>query len=157
MNAYDFSFEKTNGSSLPLSDFKGKVVMVVNTASQCGFTKQYTGLQKLYDDYKDKGLVILAVPSNDFGKQEPGDDATIQSFCQINYGVNFPVVKKEVVSGDTAHPFYLWAKDQLGFLAAPKWNFHKYLIDKEGNLVDYFLPTTTPEGPKIKKALERLM
>lgn len=157
MNAYDFSFQKADGSPLPLADFRDKVVMIVNTASKCGFTKQYEGLQKLYDDYKDKGLVIIAVPSNDFGGQEPGNNAEIQNFCQINYGVNFPVAHKEIVSGDKAHPFYLWAKEQLGFLASPRWNFHKYLIDKQGNLVDYFLPTTTPEGPKIRKALEKFI
>lgn len=157
MNAYDFSFHQVNGSALPLSHFKGKTLLIVNTASECGFTKQYEGLQQLYDAYKDRGLVIIAVPSNDFGKQEPGDNTQIQQFCQINYGVNFPVVQKEIVSGDQAHPFYQWAKEQLGFLAAPRWNFHKYLIDKNGNLVDYFLPTTTPMGPKIKKALDNLL
>lgn len=158
-NAYDFTFHTLRGhESLPLASFKGKVVLVVNTASKCGFTPQYTRLEKLYEHYKDRGLVVLGVPSNDFGGQEPGTDQDIAQFCQINYGVTFPMTSKEVVSGKNAHPFYLWARKKLGFGSAPKWNFHKYIIDREGHLVNYYYSTTSPEAGRlvgmIEKALE---
>ncbi len=143
------------GEALPLSQFKGKVLLVVNTASECGFTPQYEGLQKLYDTYKDRGLVILGVPSNDFGGQEPGDAKTIAKFCKFNYGVTFPMAGKEVVSGDAAHPFYLWARQTLGFGTAPKWNFHKYLIDRQGHLVDYFNSATSPSSGRLTDAIEK--
>jgi glutathione peroxidase len=130
---------------------------VVNTASHCGFTPQYEGLQKLYTTYKDKGLVIIGVPSNDFGQQEPGDAEQIAHFCKRNYGVTFPMAAKEFVSGDQAHPFYLWAKKTFGFGTAPKWNFHKYLINRKGNLVDYFNSTTSPDNDRVKKAVEKAL
>jgi len=157
-SAYDFAF-KTLGKkeNLPLSQFSGKVIMVVNTASECGFTPQYEGLQKLYDTYKDKGFVIVGVPSNDFGSQEPGSDEEIGTFCKANYGVNFPMASKEVVSGDAAHPFYIWAKKTLGFGTAPKWNFHKYLIDRHGKLVDYFNSTTAPDASRVTREIEKLL
>lgn len=154
---YDFSFKQANGEDLPLSDFKGKVLMIVNTASQCGFTKQYRALEELYKTYQDQGLVIIAVPSNDFGHQEPGSDEQIQKFCQIHFGVTFPIVKKETITGSEAHPFYVYAKQKLGFGTAPKWNFHKYLIDRQGNLVDYFNSTTSPDTPRVKRAIEALL
>ena len=154
---YDFSFTQANGEELKLSSFKGKVLLIVNTASECGFTKQYAGLEALYQKYKDQGLVVLGVPSNDFGGQEPGSDTQIQEFCQLNFGVTFPIVKKETVKGKNAHPFYVWAKKQLGFGTAPKWNFHKYLIDKNGHLIDYFNTPTAPDSPKIEKAIDRLL
>lgn len=156
-SAYDFSFESLDGRPLPLSAYKGKVLLVVNTASKCGFTPQYEGLEKLYEDYKDKGLVIIGVPSNDFGEQEPGDAKAIQSFCKLNYGVSFPMTAKQVVVGDEAHPFYLWIRKALGFGSAPKWNFHKYLIDTQGQPVDFFLSTTTPDAKKLKTAIEKLL
>ncbi|WP_058388033.1 glutathione peroxidase, partial [Legionella cherrii] len=141
-NAYDYSFHTLRGHEpLPLSSFRGKVLMIVNTASKCGFTPQYARLEKLYEQYKDRGLVILGVPSNDFGGQEPGTEQDIASFCQVNYGVTFPMTAKEVVSGKNAHPFYLWAREKLGFGTAPKWNFHKYLINRKGELIDYFYST----------------
>ena len=158
VSAYDFSFKTLHDEEpLPLSRFKGKVLLVVNTASECGFTPQYAGLEKLYGQYKDRGLVILGVPSNDFGGQEPGSNQEIAHFCQLNYGVSFPMAAKEVVSGGEAHPFYRWAKQELGFGTAPKWNFHKYLIDRSGKLVDYFNSTTAPEASSISTALERLL
>lgn len=154
--AYDYSFKTLIGEEpLKLSDYKGKVIMVVNTASKCGFTGQYDGLQKLYDTYKDEGLIIIGVPSNDFGQQEPGSAKEIAEFCKLNYGVTFPMAAKEVVSGDEAHPFYKWAKQTLGFGTAPKWNFHKYLIDKEGRLVDYFHSTTAPDSKKLSAAISK--
>lgn len=114
--AYDFSFTSLTGDKqLNLSDFKGKVILIVNTASKCGFTPQYEDLEKIYKDYKEKGFVVIGIPSNDFGSQEPGSNQEIAIFCQMNYGVTFPMAKKEKVSGDDAHPFYVWAKQELGF------------------------------------------
>lgn len=157
-SAYEFSFKTLIGEHpLPLSQFKGKVVLVVNTASHCGFTKQYEGLQKLYDTYHEKGLIILGVPSNDFGEQEPGSSEEIASFCKLNYGVTFPMASKEVVSGDEAHPFYRWARKTLGFGTAPKWNFHKYLINRKGELIDYFNSTTSPDSDRVKDAIEKAL
>lgn len=157
-NAYDYSFHTLIGNNaLPLDSFRGKVVVIVNTASKCGFTPQYAKLEKLYEKYKDKGLVILGVPSNDFGGQEPGSEQDIESFCQVNYGVSFPMAAKESVSGKNAHPFYLWAKQKLGFGTAPKWNFHKYLMNRKGELVDYFYSTTSPEAPRFIKAIEKAL
>ncbi len=157
-SAYDFSFKTLIGEKpLPLSEFKGKVILVVNTASHCGFTKQYDGLQKLYDSYHDKGLVILGVPSNDFGAQEPGSADEIAQFCKLNYGVTFPMASKEVVSGDEAHPFYVWARKTLGFGTAPKWNFHKYLINRQGVLIDHFNSTTSPDSDSLKSAIEKAL
>ena len=154
-SAYDYSFKTLIGQEpLPLSKFKGKVILVVNTASQCGFTPQYEGLERLYNEYKDKGLVIVGVPSNDFGEQEPGDNAEIAHFCKLNYGVTFPMASKEIVSGDNAHPFYKWATETLGFGTSPKWNFHKYLIDRHGRLIDYFNSTTSPSADSIRDAIE---
>lgn len=156
--AYDFTFEKLHeDEKLPLQQFEGKVLLIVNTASNCGFTPQYEGLEKLYTTYKDKGLVIIGVPSNDFGGQEPGTSEEIAHFCQFNYGVNFPMTEKEVVSGNDAHPFYAWAKKVLGFGTAPKWNFHKYLINRHGQLIDYFNSTTSPDSEKMKKAIEKAL
>lgn len=154
-NAYDFSFHTLVGHKpLPLSEFRGKVLLIVNTASKCGFTPQYADLEALYEKYKDQGLVILGVPSNDFAKQEPGSDTDIANFCQINYGVTFPMTAKEVVTGKDAHPFYRWARQQLGFGTAPKWNFHKYLINRHGELIDYFYTTTSPKAPRFIKRIE---
>lgn len=153
-NAYDFSFKTLRGNhELPLSSFKGKVILVVNTASRCGFTPQYASLEKLYLKFKDKGLVIIGVPSNDFGAQEPGTNEEIAHFCKVNFGVTFPMTAKEVVSGEHAHPFYLWAKKELGFGTAPKWNFHKYLINRDGKLIDYFNSTTSPDAARLEKAV----
>lgn len=156
--AYDFSFNTLMGKKpLPLSDYRGKVIMIVNTASHCGFTVQYAGLEALYQKYKDRGFVIIGVPSNDFGGQEPGSSEEIASFCKINFGVTFPMASKEVVSGDNAHPFYLWARKELGFGSAPKWNFHKYLIDRKGKIIDFFYSTTKPDSKKIADAIEKLL
>ena len=156
--AYDFTFHNLQGNAdLPLAAYKGKVLLVVNTASQCGFTGQYDGLEKLYETYNARGLVIVGVPSNDFGKQEPGTNEEIAGFCKLNYGVSFPMASKETVTGDAAHPFYQWARQQVGWLAAPKWNFHKYLINRHGQLVDYFHSNTEPDSPKLIAAIEKLL
>lgn len=157
-NAYDFSFKTLMGEQdMPLKGFEGKVLLIVNTASHCGFTKQYEGLETLYLKHKDRGFVVIGVPSNDFGEQEPGSDEEINQICQLNYGVTFPMTSKEVVSGDKAHPFYIWAKKVLGFGTAPKWNFHKYLVNREGKLIDYFHSTTTPENRRLQEAVEKAL
>jgi glutathione peroxidase len=157
-NAYDFSFHTLIGAKpLPLSSYKGKVLLIVNTASHCGFTKQYEGLEKLYTRYKDKGLVVMGVPSNDFGGQEPGSSEEIATFCKLNYGVSFPMTAKEIVSGDDAHPFYQYAKKTLGFGTAPKWNFHKYLVNRNGIVIDHFNSTTSPDSAGIVRAIEKAL
>jgi glutathione peroxidase len=157
-SAYDYSFTTLVGHKpLPLDHYKGKVLLIVNTASKCGFTPQYALLEELYKRYEDQGLVILGVPSNDFGGQEPGTDHDVAKFCQLNYGVTFPMTAKEVVSGKDAHPFFLWAKKKLGFGTAPKWNFHKYLINRNGELIDYYYSTTSPDAPRMTKAIEKAL
>lgn len=156
--AYDFTFRTLQGyEELPLGAYKGKVLLVVNTASQCGFTGQYEGLEKLYEIYKPRGLVIIGVPSNDFGQQEPGSSDEIAGFCKLNYGVTFPMAAKESVTGDDAHPFYKWARQQTGWLGAPKWNFHKYLVNRHGDVIDYFHSNTAPDNKKLIAALEKLL
>jgi len=153
--AYAFSFKTLEGERpLPLKQFEGKVLLIVNTASQCGFTSQYEGLERLYTTYKDKGLVILGVPSNDFGRQEPGSNQDIAQFCKHTYGVTFPMASKEAVRGKDAHPFYVWAKGRLGVGSGPKWNFHKYLIGSTGQLIDFFHSTTSPDDDRLKNAIE---
>lgn len=154
MTAHDFSFTSIDGQPLPLKQFKGKALLVVNTASQCGFTPQYTDLQSVWARYRDKGLVVLGVPSNDFGGQEPGSSAEIKTFCEVNFDVDFPLTEKAVVSGDKAHPFYKWAAAEFGELAKPHWNFHKYLIDGNGNPVDWYATTTKPTADKVIAAIE---
>ena len=152
-NAYDFKFKNIeSGEALNLSDYKGKIVMVVNVASKCGFTKQYEALEKLYNDYKDKGLVIIGVPSNDFGSQEPRTNQEILEFASTKYNVSFPIVQKEKVKGNEAHPFYLWVKEEKD--VAPKWNFYKIIIGKNGEILDYFSSMTKPDSKKIIKLLD---
>jgi glutathione peroxidase len=153
-NALQFSFTSIDGKPLPMSQFKGKTVLIVNTASQCGFTPQYKALEAVYKKYKKKGLVVLGVPSNDFGGQEPGTAAEIKKFCTGNYDVDFPLTDKYDVKGDTAHPFYKWAAATGGDAAVPKWNFHKLLIDRSGNLVAEFPTKTVPNSPDVTKAIE---
>lgn len=154
-SAHDFTFtDIDDGRPLPLSRFAGKAVLVVNTASECGFTPQYEGLQALYERYRERGLVVLGVPANDFGGQEPGSSAQIKDFCDTNYRITFPMTEKEVVRGEQAHPFYKWAAQELGALAAPKWNFHKYLIAPDGRLVDWFSTVTKPDDGDMIRAVE---
>ena len=156
--AYNFSFKALlDGKPTSIEQFKGKVLLIVNTASQCGFTKQYEGLENLYNKYKDRGLVVMGIPSNDFGGQEPGNSEDIASFCKLNYEVSFPMMSKEIVSGSNAHPFYKWAKTELGFGTSPKWNFHKYLVNRNGNLIDYFNSTTSPDSSHLVKAIENAL
>ncbi len=152
-NAHDFSFEKIDGGALPLAQFKGKAVLVVNTASFCGFTPQYEGLEHIYREFKGKGLVVLGVPANNFGGQEPGSNKEIKEFCESKYDVDFPLAAKVSVRGDDAHPFYKWARDVLGPDKAPKWNFHKYLINAKGDLVASFATKVVPDSPEVKSAV----
>jgi len=152
MSFHDLSATDINGKAVSLSEFKGKKVLVVNTASECGYTKQYAQLQELYAMYQDKGLVIIGFPCNDFGGQEPGSEAEIATFCQKNYGVTFPMMSKISVKGDDVSPVYQWltSKAQNGVLDAKvKWNFHKFLIDEEGKLVAEYGSGTTPLDDKI--------
>ncbi len=155
MNAHDFDFTTLDGLPLPLARFRGKLLLVVNTASECGYTPQYSGLEKLWQEQRGRGLMVLGVPCNDFGAQEPGSAAEIGAFCQKNYGVSFPLTEKYEVKGKAAHPFYRWAGEQAGAAGRPKWNFHKYLIGRDGELLGWFPSTTAPMGPKLRKAVEK--
>lgn len=155
---HDFTCTTIDGQSRPLSDFKGKVVLIVNTASKCGFTPQFKGLEALYKDYRDKGLEILGFPCNQFGHQDPGSNDEISQFCELNYGVSFPMFQKIEVNGDNAHPLFKHLKEQApGLLGtqAIKWNFTKFLVDKNGKVVDRYAPTDTPE--KIAKDIAKLL
>ena len=156
-SAHMFTFKSINGEPMSLSDFSGKAVLVVNTASRCGFTSQYNGLQSLWEKYRDRGLVVLGIPSNDFGGQEPGTEKEIKDFCAINFNINFPMTEKQVVSGKTAHPFYLWASNELGTLSKPRWNFFKILLDTEGKAIDWFASNTSPSSKKLILAIERAL
>jgi glutathione peroxidase len=154
---YDFSVKTSQGTEKTLEGYKGKVMLVVNTASKCGFTPQYADLQKLYDKYHEKGLEILAFPCDQFAHQEPGTDEEIQSFCQMNYGVTFPVFSKIDVNGKNAHPLFEYLREQKKSLLgdAIKWNFTKFLIDRQGNFVDRYAPSLNPAeiSPKLEKLL----
>ena len=152
--AYDFSFEAIEGGAMPLAQWRGKVLLVVNTASFCGYTPQYEGLQALWQRYSARGLVLIGVPSNDFGGQEPNSEAEILGFCKGAYNVTFPLTSKQVVSGREAHPFYRWAADRLGTGAVPKWNFHKYLVGRDGTLIGAFPTRVTPQAPELIQAIE---
>lgn len=152
--AWEFNFTSIDGKPLPLSQYRGNVLLVVNVASFCGFTPQYKGLQALYEKYQQQGLTVIGVPSNDFGNQEPKAAGEIKEFCQGTYGITFPLTAKASLSGDAAHPFYAWARQELGWLNAPKWNFHKYLVSRDGRLVTSFLSTTTPESTRLVSAVE---
>ena len=154
--AHDFTFLSIDGESLPLSRFEGKALLIVNTASFCGYTYQYDGLQKLWERYRDQGLVVLGVPSNDFGNQEPGSEADIKKFCEVRY-IDFPLTSKVAVRGANAHPFYKWAARVLGAGAAPRWNFHKYLVSPDGRLVTHFSSATEPGSKKVTAAIEKVI
>jgi glutathione peroxidase len=154
---YDFKINSINGEEINLSIFKDKTILLVNVASKCGFTKQYEDLQKLYDDYKKKGLVVIGIPSNQFGGQEPGSEVEIKNFCEINFNINFPMTSKYEVKGDNAHPIYIWAKETYGKSTVPKWNFHKILINKNGKVEDTFASFTGPLSNKIIKKLEKIL
>ncbi len=154
MSAHDFSFPDLAGGTVRLADYAGRPLLVVNTASECGYTPQYAGLERLWQAYRDRGLVVLGVPSNDFGRQEPGEAAEIQSFCATNYGVDFPLTAKQAVIGGEAHPFYRWVVAEFGEAAAPRWNFHKYLVAGDGYLAALWPSAVDPLDPEIARAIE---
>ena len=156
-NAYFFEFDGMNGETIKLDDSAGKVILVVNTASQCGFTPQYAKLQTLYERYKDKGFVVIGVPSNNFGNQEFCTAKEVSHFTHTKYAITFPLTTITNVKGEDAHPFYQWAENQVGFLGSPKWNFHKYLIDKNGHLVEWFSSATSPTSKKVTTAIEKAL
>ena len=151
---FDLSIKNIDNKIMNLSKFKGKTVLLVNVASNCGFTKQYTGLQALYEKYKEKDFIVLGVPSNQFGGQEPGSNNEIKNFCETNFNITFPITNKVDVKGDNAHSLYKWAKKNHGNSTVPKWNFHKILINKEGKIQDTFNSFITPLSDKIIKQIE---
>ena len=155
--AYDFTFKDLDGSNLSLSEYKQKVIVVVNVASKCGFTSQYDDMQKVWDEYQKKGVVMIGVPSNDFGNQEPGNSEDIKNFCESKFGITFPMTEKVSVKGDDAHPFYKWAVKNHGKSAIPKWNFHKIIVDREGKVSETFSSITSPSSKKFIKAIEKLL
>ena len=157
MSVHDFTVARPNGAELDLSEYKGKVLLIVNTASQCGFTPQYEGLEKLYEEYKDRGFEVLAFPCNQFGGQEPGDAEEIASFCTLTYDVKFPLMAKIEVNGSGADPLFKHLKDQKGGMlgSAIKWNFTKFLVDSDGAVVSRHGPTTKPEH--LKRDIEKLL
>jgi glutathione peroxidase len=156
--AYDLSAKTLDGQDQPLAEYKGKAMLVVNTASKCGFTPQYTGLEKLWKKYQDQGLVVLGFPCDQFGHQEPGNEEEIKNFCSLSYDVSFPMYSKVEVNGANAHPLYKWLKsEKSGLLGLDgiKWNFTKFLVDKQGNVIKRYAPTDTPE--KIEKDLAAVL
>ena len=154
---FDLSINGINNEIINLSDFKGKTILLVNVASKCGFTKQYEGLQTLYDNYKDKDFLVIGVPSNQFGGQEPGTNSEIKNFCETNFNITFPITDKVDVKGKNAHSVYKWAKENHGNSTVPMWNFHKILINKEGKIQDTFNSFITPLSDKITKQIELIL
>ena len=154
---FDFKINSINGGELDLSSFKGKTILLVNVASKCGFTNQYDDLQNLYDNFKDKGLIVIGIPTNQFGGQEPGSEKEIKNFCETNFNITFPMTSKYEVKGANAHPIYLWAKDTFGKSTVPKWNFHKILINKDGKIEDTFASFTGPLSNKVVKKIEQIL
>ena len=152
--AYDFNFNGIDGNIIKLSDYKDKIIVVVNVASRCGYTPQYNDLQNLWSKYKNKDLIVLGIPTNNF-IQEPGSNKEIKDFCETNFGINFPMSEKIDVIGGQAHPFYKWAKQDYGIGAIPKWNFHKIIIGRNGKVVDTFASFTKPSSKKFISAIEK--
>ena len=153
--AYDFKFNSIDKNSIiDLKDFENKVLIIVNVASRCGYTNQYSDLQELWDNYKNKGLVVIGIPSNNF-KQEPASNKEIKEFCETNFSIDFPMTEKTNVIGPNKHPFFSWARESFGISAVPKWNFHKIIVGKEGKIIDTFSSFTNPSSNKIKKIIDR--
>ena len=150
---HDFTIESISGETINLSDYKSKVVLLVNTASKCGFTPQYSGLQKIYERYKDDGLVVLGVPTNDFN-QELSKDSDVKEFCEIRFGVEFPMSSIQPIRGENAHPVYKWIKSNVSVIGQPRWNFHKYLIGKDGKIINWFSSMTSPTSEGLVNQIE---
>lgn len=155
--AHAFAFTSIEGEPLPLERFAGRPILVVNTASLCGYTYQYAALQRLWSRYRDRGLVVLGVPSNDFGNQEPGTAEEIKTFCETNFDVDFPLTDKVRVRGPDAHPLFVWLRAELGERAGPRWNFYKYLIGPDGRAIAAWPSSVEPDAPEITVAIERLL
>ena len=153
---YDFKINSISGDIIDLNNYRGKPVLVVNTASYCGFTKQYADMQKLWEKYKDKGLIVLGVPSNSFNQEKNNNDE-VKEFCEVNFSINFPITEITDVKGDNAHEIYKWAKENHGKSAVPKWNFYKILINKKGTIEDTNASLTNPTSKKITKKIESLL
>ena len=153
---YDFNIEGINGDLINFKEYKNKAVLVVNTASYCGFTNQYQELQELWDNYKSKGLIVLGVPSNSFNQEKKNNDE-VKEFCEVNFNINFPLTTITEVKGDNAHDLFKWAKNNHGKSAIPKWNFHKILINKEGKVEDTFASFTKPMSKKIVSKIENIL
>ena len=154
---FDLKIKSISGEELDLNKYRNKTVLLVNVASKCGFTKQYDGLQTLYEKYVDSGFVIIAIPSNQFGGQEPGTNTEIKNFCETNFNITFPITNKTDVKGDNSHEIYTWAKDNFGRTAIPKWNFHKILINKNGKVQNTFNSFIDPLSKKIIKEIETIL
>ena len=153
---YDFKIESITGETIDFNEYKNKVILIVNTASYCGFTKQYTDLQELWDKYKSRGLIVLGVPSNSFN-QEKNKNSEVKEFCKVNFDINFPLSTITEVKGDKAHDLFKWAKNNHGKSAIPKWNFHKILINKEGKVEDTFSSFTNPMSKKLVSKIENIL
>ncbi|GFE92629.1 glutathione peroxidase [Acetobacter persici] len=154
---YDFTLPALEGGDINLADYRGRPVLIVNTASKCGFTPQYEGLQALWYQFRSMGLVVIGIPSNDFGAQEPGTSSEIASFCHRNYGVSFPMAARSVVKGPQTIPLFRWLDKECGFLARPRWNFYKYLTNRTGAPVAWFSSVTAPTSARVTKAVERVI
>lgn len=155
-SAHDFSFMSIDGTPMPLSHYRGKAILLVNTASRCGYTHQYDGLQALWDSYRDRGLVVLGVPSDDFN-QELDSEAAIKRFCAVNFAIDFPMTERQTVRGRDAHPLYRWIADTRGRSAAPRWNFYKYLITPDGQIAGNWPSSTAPESSELRSAIEAVL
>tara|TARA_B110001452_G_C15024790_1_gene358190 strand:- start:32 stop:544 length:513 start_codon:yes stop_codon:yes gene_type:complete len=156
-NFFDFVIEDINENKLYLSTYKNKTILLVNVASNCGFTKQYADLQDLFERYKEKNFIVLGIPSNQFGGQEPGSNNEIKDFCETNFNITFPMTSKYDVKGDNAHPIYQWAKKNHGKSTVPKWNFHKILINKDGKIEETYTSFTNPMSEKILSKIEKIL
>ena len=154
---FDLNITDINGQEINLNIYKNKTILIVNVASKCGFTKQYDGLQKIYDKYREKDFVVIAIPSNQFGGQEPGTNEEIKKFCEMNFNITFPITNKVNVKGDNAHEIYTWAKENYGKSAVPKWNFHKILINKNGKIQNTFNSFIEPLSDKIINEIEAIL
>ena len=156
-NIYNFSFTSIEGKKINLKEFKGKPILIVNTASLCGFTYQYSDIEALHKKYKKDGLIVIGIPSNDFGNQELSSNKKVREFCTMNFDVSFLLTEITTIKGETGHPFFKWIQNKAGFLAFPKWNFYKYLISKEGALVKWYGSTTRPNSNKITTEINKII
>jgi glutathione peroxidase len=154
---FELNIKSITGEQLDLSQFNGKTILLVNVASKCGFTKQYADLQSLYEKYREQGLIVVGIPSNQFGEQEPGSNKEIKDFCETNFNITFPMTDKVDVKGKNAHELYVWAKENYGSSTVPKWNFHKILINKEGKVQDTFNSFVGPLSKKIINEIEQIL